>query len=132
MEKNQSSFKPQCGVFGRVKKAITFRNPLEQSPPSPPPLNYPNSPECPKVSTKPVPIEFDHSVFSNIKVGLKDKAIRAGGVDHPGESEQGRNGNTRFSDYINRAKMKVRRSMTVVGTNGGGKGVSRLQKNKRQ
>lgn len=138
--------KYQNSVYGRFKNAITFSNPLEQSPPSPPPVNYPNSPEYPKSSFKPIPIEFDHSVFSKPKnkhpvfVGLHDKVLRATGgekseagiFEGKKNEEQERTGRTdQFTDYIKRAKMKMRRNMTVVGSsdggNGHGKGVSRLE-----
>uniref|UniRef100_A0A7N0T992 Uncharacterized protein n=1 Tax=Kalanchoe fedtschenkoi TaxID=63787 RepID=A0A7N0T992_KALFE len=126
MEKTQSSSKPQYGVYGRIKKAITFSNPLQQSPP----VNYPEHPHV----SKPVPIEFDHSVFSKttkkhpVFASSKEKVVRTGGVELPEKSEAGNN--DRFSDYIKRAKMKMRRSMTEVSSGGVGgrvKGGLRLE-----
>ncbi|CAM8998007.1 unnamed protein product [Rhodiola kirilowii] len=121
----QRSSKPIHGVCSRVKKAITFSNPLKQSP---------SSPEHSNVS-KPVPIEFDHSVFSKIKMnqpvfdGSKDRAVRTDAVAVKGKkNEQG--SSDRFSDYIKRAKMRMRRSVTEVSGGrggGGGKGASRME-----
>lgn len=103
-DENQINVKHQhYGVYGRIKKAITFSNRFKQSPPSAQPINVP------KVSKS--KIKFSEPGPRDLK------------------NEHG--GNDRISDYIKRVKTKMRRSITVVGGGGGkgdgGKGGSRLE-----